>query len=164
MTGGTTEEEFLALFGKGEDWRPIPRLVERIPFGYEEDPENPKMLLPNVFELETLKKAKEYRRRGHSYRRLAAWVSQVTGRHITHQGLKLRMERDSTLKRKATVIKRWAEKYKDSLFEAKAHFERLGEDTSFFDESLADLYEEARAAKVRIESRGELSPEPGATD
>ena len=164
MSTAATEEEFLALFGGVDDWKPVPRIVDKIPFGYDEDPSNPKMLLPNVVQLEVLQKAKEYRRRGHSYRRLAQWVSQITGRPISHSGLKVRMERDASLKRKSTIIKRWAERYKETLLEAKEYAERAGEDTHFYDESLASLYEECRAAKARVESRGVLPTESGATD
>lgn len=107
------------------DYRPIPRLARVIPFGYEVDPENDNMLLPIVFELEALVKAKKLLK-NYSYRDVARWVTEVTGRYISHMGLKKRLEIEKTRKHKTSVLKNWAGRYKKIMEEYEYYAQTLG--------------------------------------
>ena len=62
-----------------------------IPFGYTPS-ETEGILDPVPVELEALARAAEYRESS-SLRDVAEWVSDVTNRYISHQGLKTRLER-----------------------------------------------------------------------
>ena len=114
----TTEAEMLSI-ADGE-WKAIPRLSRVIPFGYEISPEDPSVLLPIPFELEVLKKAKRYLQY-YSYRDVANWVTSVTGRSISHMGLKKRMEIERARRTKAATLKVWTRR----IEEAKARVEEF---------------------------------------
>jgi len=113
-----SEEDGLSI-ADGE-WKPIPRISRVIPFGYELDPEDPSILLPIEFELRALQKAKKHLN-NFSYRDVANWLTTVTGRSISHMGLKKRMEIERSRRTKAQTIKQWARR----LEEAKAKVEEL---------------------------------------
>lgn len=89
------------------DWQPIPRVSRTIPFGYEVDPENDKMLLPIVFELEALEKARVYVKR-FPYRAVAEWLSNITGRKLSYVGLKKRFDVEHSRRKRAAALKHWA--------------------------------------------------------
>lgn len=131
------EEEVLNLSGKA--WVPLPRLGRTIPYGYKVSDNDPEVLEPIIFELEALERAKEYRAKKHSYQKLAVWLSQVTGRSITAEGLRKRLEIDSQRRRKAQTLANWARKYKEALEAAKALDERLGNDTTVYRQALNEL-------------------------
>ena len=99
-------------------WVAIPRISRVIPFGYEVDPNNPNTLLPVPIELEALEAAKKHIKR-FSYRDVANWITAVTGRSISHMGLKKRLDIERNRRTKARVIKSWANR----LEEAKARAE-----------------------------------------
>jgi len=42
------------------EWIPIPRISRTIPFGYDVDPDDPDVLLPNEHQLDMLMKAQKY--------------------------------------------------------------------------------------------------------
>ena len=67
-------------------WRPIPRLSRQLPFGYEQDEDDPDLLNPIEEQLEALEQAKEYLK-SCSFREVARWLSATTGRKISFQGL-----------------------------------------------------------------------------
>lgn len=92
-------------------WKRIPRVSRRIPFGYEQDPESPDVLLPIPLELEALELAKKHVK-NYSYRQVADWLSGVTGRSITHMGLKDRIERDRTQRLRYGQAKGWSNRLK----------------------------------------------------
>jgi len=110
-------------------WKPIPRLGSVIPFGYELDPEDNKMLLPIPSELELLEQAKKHLKK-YSSRSVAAWLSENSGRSITHTGLLQRVKVERKRKRQtvsyATLAKRYealvrkAEELKNSRLGASA--------------------------------------------
>jgi len=101
------------------EWKAIPRVSRVVPFGYELDPHNPNMLIPIPFELEALEKAKLHVKR-FSYREVAAWLSNVTGRSISHVGLKKRIEVERSRRSKVKTLKQWANR----IEEAKAKVEK----------------------------------------
>lgn len=131
------EEEVLNLSGKA--WVPLPRLGRTVPYGYKVSDNDPEVLEPIIFELEALERAKEYRAKKHSYHKIAVWLSQVTGRSITAEGLRKRLEIDSQRRRKAQTLANWARKYKEALEAAKALDERLGNDTTVYKQALNEL-------------------------
>lgn len=71
-------------------WTPIPRTKKTIPWGYELDPDNPKVLLPIYEQLELLEEAKIILQR-HSLREVAKWLTAKSGRYITYEGLRTRI-------------------------------------------------------------------------
>jgi len=64
----------------------LKRKARTIPFGYKLS-DDPNYLEPVQEELDALKEAKEYLNNC-SYREVARWLTQKTGRSITHTGLR----------------------------------------------------------------------------
>ena len=95
-------------------WLEIPRISRTIPFGYEVHEEDEHILVPIVNELEALEVAKgdltEY-----SYRDVARWLSDRTGRQISHIGLRKRIQKEKQRKSKAATYKAWAKKYETAI-------------------------------------------------
>jgi hypothetical protein len=100
-------------FTPTKDWQPIPRVSRVVPFGYKVDPENDKRLLPIVFELEALEKAREYVKR-FPYRAVAEWLTNITGRKLSYVGLKKRLDVEHTRRKRAATLKHWAKRYKEA--------------------------------------------------
>lgn len=94
------------------EWKPIPRVSRVIPYGYILDPEDPSTLLPVEFELKALAEAKKHLK-NFSYREVANWLSTVTGRSISHMGLKKRMEIEHSRRTKASALKDWAKRIEE---------------------------------------------------
>tara|TARA_R100001129_G_scaffold148658_1_gene110343 strand:- start:8303 stop:8731 length:429 start_codon:yes stop_codon:yes gene_type:complete len=97
-----------------KDWLEIPRISKTIPFGYEEHKKDDKLLVPIVEELEALELAKEYLNE-YSYREVAGWLSERTGREISHVGLRKRVQTERQRKSKAKTYKAWLKKYESAL-------------------------------------------------
>ena len=97
-----------------KDWLEIPRSSKTIPFGYEEHKKDDKLLVPIVEELEALELAKEYLNE-YSYREVAGWLSERTGREISHVGLRKRVQTERQRKSKAKTYKAWLKKYESAL-------------------------------------------------
>jgi len=118
-----SEEDILNISGKA--WKPLPRVARTIPFGYQVD-EDPDLLMPVVFELEALEQAKKHLKNGFSLRVVAKWLSEVTGRSISHEGLSKRVEIDRRRGYKAATLKRWAKTIEAALQKAQSLEERIG--------------------------------------
>ena len=103
-----------------KQWHKIVRLTKKIPFGYELDPDNDKLLVPIEHELEALELAKRHLKQ-YSYRAVAQWLSKETDRYISHMGLKKRIEVEQR-RRKASITKRKLAKW---LEETLAEIEKL---------------------------------------
>jgi hypothetical protein len=127
---------------KTDSYVPIPKLSRTIPFGYKQDEEDENMLLPIAIELEALEKAKKHIKQ-YSLRDVAAWLSKVTGRSITHVGLSKRIKDEQSYKRRSTTYRQLAERYKEALEKAEAYEKRVGSETgdSYFD---SDKYRSIR--------------------
>jgi hypothetical protein len=107
-------------------WIPIPRISRTIPFGYDIDPDDPDVLLPNEHQLDMLEKAKQYLKQ-YSYREVANWLTRNTGRDISHVGLKKRLDNERTRKNKAGSLRRWADYAKKAIAKAEElEAKRLG--------------------------------------
>ena len=102
----------------GFDWKPVVRVGRVIPFGYEQDPEDKDILLPIVEELNLLEKAKKYLRQ-YSYRDVANWLSEQSGRYISYVGLRHRAKLEEKRKREASNKRYLAERYKEALEKAE---------------------------------------------
>lgn len=108
------------------EWLAIPRISRIVPFGYEIDEEDDKILRPIPFELEALEKARNHLKQ-YSYRDVAAWLSKTTGRSISHAGLKARIEHEQLRRGKAGSAKYHALRYKEAWETAqRIERERIG--------------------------------------
>ena len=120
------------------EWVPIPRISRTIPFGYDVDPDDPDVLLPNEYQLDMLEKAHQYLKQ-YSYREVANWLTRNTGREISHVGLKKRLDNERRRKNKAGSLRRWADYAKKAIAKAEEiERTRLGAKAK-------DDYEEAEA-------------------
>ena len=97
------------------------------------DEEDEGWLQPVPLELEALEKAKKYLKQ-YSSRQVAAWLTTVTGREISHVGLLKRVKNEQSHKRKSSTYRKLADGYEKALKKAQEYEERLGtKDGSFFD-------------------------------
>lgn len=83
-----------------EKWGKIPRRATVVPFGYKVSDDDPDILDPIPEELELLEMAREHTK-NYSYRSVAAWLSETSGRYISHTGLKKRLEYERSNRKKA---------------------------------------------------------------
>lgn len=107
------------------EWKPVVRIGRQTPFGYSEDPEDKDVLLPVVKELELLEQAKKHLKR-YSYRAVAAWLSEQSGRVISHVGLYKRIKLEYKRKTEAATQRYFAERYKEALAKAEKLEARVG--------------------------------------
>ena len=111
---------------ENNEWVPIPRISRTIPFGYDLDPDDPDVLLPNEHQLDMLEKAQQYLKQ-YSYREVANWLTRNTGREISHVGLKKRLDNERRRKNKAGSLRRWADYAKKAIAKAEElEAKRLG--------------------------------------
>ena len=111
---------------ENNEWVPIPRISRTIPFGYDLDPDDPDVLLPNEHQLDMLEKAQQYLKQ-YSYREVANWLTRNTGREISHVGLKKRIDNERRRKNKAGSLRRWADYAKKAIAKAEElEAKRLG--------------------------------------
>ena len=96
------------------EWLEIPRISRTIPFGYKAHEQDEDILVPIIEELEALELAKEYLRE-YSYREVAGWLSDRTGREISHIGLRKRIQKEKQRKSKAATYKTWLKNYQKAL-------------------------------------------------
>ena len=96
------------------EWLEIPRISRTIPFGYKVHEEDQDLLVPIIEELEALELAKEYLKE-YSYRDVSRWLSDRTGREISHIGLRKRIRIEKKRKSKEATYKTWLTKYKKAL-------------------------------------------------
>jgi hypothetical protein len=95
-------------------WQRIPRVSTYIPFGYEIDPDDEDWLLPISKELELLELAKKHLKK-YSYRQVSAWLTTQSGRSITHDGLKKRIDVERKRKRLTTIKRQLAQRLEKAL-------------------------------------------------
>ena len=121
MTKRTTGEwvlpQPLDIKDKNE-WIAIPRIARTVPFGYSVDPDNEHILRPIPRELDALEKAKQHLKQ-YSYREVSNWLSNFTGRYISHIGLMKRVNRELQRKNKARTLRIWSEYAEKAIQAAK---------------------------------------------
>ena len=107
-------------------WERIPRLVKVVPFGYEIDPEDDEWLNPIEKELELLELAKKHLKQ-YSYREVSAWLTTQSGRQITHDGLKKRIDVERRRKSLAAIKRKLAIWLEETIHQYEAlEKERIG--------------------------------------
>ncbi len=91
-----------------KNWERVPRLSKRsVPFGYEIDPTDDTWLSPISRQLELLELAKKHLKQ-YSYREVSAWLTTQSGRRITHDGLKKRIDVERKRKTLAAIKRKLA--------------------------------------------------------
>jgi len=109
-----------------KEWSKIPRISRIIPFGYEKNEEDPDILNPIPLELEAIEMARKYVKQ-YSFRQVANWLTQKTGREISHVGLRKRLMHEQQRKNQARTLRKWSEYAQKAIEKAKAiEQERLG--------------------------------------
>jgi hypothetical protein len=106
------------MVGNGYEWLPVVRVGRIIPFGYRQDPDDGDILLPIPEELETLEEAKKFLKQ-YSYRDVANWLSEKSGRYISHVGLMKRVKLERQRKAKASTQQYYAQRYKEAADKAE---------------------------------------------
>ena len=100
--------------GEEKEWHVVVRLTPNIPFGYRVHPDNDKLLEPIVNELEALELAKKHLKQ-YSYREVAQWLVKQTGRHISHMGLKKRVDLERKRKTTARIKRELAKRLQEAI-------------------------------------------------
>lgn len=119
----------------------IPKLGRTVPFGYKEGVEEG-WLDPIPIELDALEKAKKHLKQ-YSLREVAAWLSKLTGRRISHVGLFKRIKDEQHRKRKSSTYRIIAKRYEEALRKAEEFEKRLGTTDDKF--LTSDKYKKLRA-------------------
>lgn len=91
------------------EWMPIPRLrnSRQPPFGYMLANPDDDVYMPVPVELEYLEQAKRHLKK-YTLKHVAAWLSVKTGRSITGDGLKTRIDSEKTARQRAARLRRAA--------------------------------------------------------
>ncbi len=100
------------------EWISIPRIAGTIPFGYVQDENDPDVLRPVPIELDLIEKARTYVNQ-YSYRQVANWISNQTGRYISHVELRKRLENERQRKNQAKGIRQSADYAEKAIAKAK---------------------------------------------
>lgn len=117
---------FIPKKGLDGEWYPLVRVGRHIPFGYEQDPDDIDILQPIPSELEMLEQAKKYLAE-YSLRMVARWLSEQSGRYISHVGLQKRVNIEESRRGKADAHRGYARRYKEASEKAeKLEKGRLG--------------------------------------
>ena len=108
------------------EWVPIVRIGRSVPFGYRQDPDDADILQPIPEELELFELAKKHLQQ-YSYREVAAWLSETSGRYLSHVGLYKRVKLEHKRKEAASIQRFYAQRYKEAAEKAeKLEEQRLG--------------------------------------
>jgi len=110
-----------------KSWERVPRLTKRsVPFGYEIDTEDYSWLVPISRELELLELAKKHLKQ-YSYREVSAWLTTQSGRSITHDGLKKRIDVERRRKSLAAIKRKLASWLEETIAQYETlEKERIG--------------------------------------
>ena len=100
------------------EWVPIVRIGKTVPFGYRQDPDDDDILLPIPEELELFELAKKHLKQ-YSYREVAAWLSETSGRYLSHVGLFKRVKLEQKRKSAASIQHFYAQRYKEATEKAE---------------------------------------------
>jgi hypothetical protein len=116
----------IPLRGENGEWYPIIRVGRHVPFGYRQDEEDIDLLIPIPEELELLEKAKLFLK-DYSLRQVAKWLSDQSGRYISHVGLDKRVRIEEKRRRASSSYRKYAKRYQEASRKAeKIEKERLG--------------------------------------
>ena len=116
----------IPLRGEMGEWYPIIRVGRHVPFGYKQDENDPDLLIPIPEELELLEKAKLFLQE-YSLRKVAQWLSNESGRYISHVGLDKRVRMEEKRRRASSNYRQYARKYEEAARKSeKIETQRLG--------------------------------------
>lgn len=106
--------------GEEKDWvyLPIVRIGKIVPFGYKEDPNDRNTLLPIESELKLLEQAKKHLE-VYSLRDVAQWLSEQSGRSISHTGLDYRIKAEQKKRREGLIVRQLVKEYEKAIKKAK---------------------------------------------
>lgn len=123
-----------------ENWEymPIIRVGRIVPFGYKQCPKDPQMILPIKEELELLEQAKKHLDH-YSLRDVSQWLTEQSGRYISHQGLRDRVASEKTRGRRLANLRFLIKEYEKAIKKAK----RLEDSTLGRQQKVQDREEEA---------------------
>lgn len=125
---------------EGLKFYPIVRIGKVVPYGYVQDPEDPKLLQPVQKELELLEQAKKHLK-NYSLRDVANWLSHHTGRKISHVGLRARLMAEQAKDREYLNTRRLLKDLKDAYHKAKKiEASRLGKREPLEEDIDAELF------------------------
>jgi len=114
------------LRGENGEWYPLIRVGRHVPFGYKQDEEDIDLLIPIPEELELLEKAKLFLQE-YSLRQVAKWLTQQSGRYISHVGLDKRVRIEEKRRRASSSYRKYAKRYQEASRKAeKIEKQRLG--------------------------------------
>lgn len=112
--------------GLNGEYYPIVRVGRHIPFGYYQDEDDKNLLIPIPSELELLETAKKYLKE-YSLRMVARWLTEQSGRYISHVGLRKRISIEYRRRQQSTNHLMYARRYKEASEKArKLQEDRLG--------------------------------------
>jgi len=116
----------IPLRGEQGEWYPLIRVGRHVPFGYKQDEKDEMLLVPIPEELELLEKAKLFLK-DYSLRQVAKWLSDNSGRYISHVGLDKRVRMEEKRRRASSNYRQYAKKYKEAARKSKKiEEERVG--------------------------------------
>lgn len=105
------------------EFLPIVRVGRIVPWGYEVDPNDEDILLPVPEQLELFEQArmllKEY-----SLRDVAAWLTEHSGRSISHAGLRSRINLEHKKYEEASNLRYIAQRFREAYAKAEKLEER----------------------------------------
>ncbi len=107
------------------EWIEIPRISRIIPFGYKQSTSDQDILEPISQELDKLELARKYVNQ-YSYREVANWLTQQTGRYISYRGLKKRIDIEKNRRKVASVKRELARRLEKTLKEVSKLEESTG--------------------------------------
>jgi hypothetical protein len=115
---------------KENKWIPVPRnpsgsSARQTPFGYKLSEEDPCLYEPIPEQLAALEKAKKHLK-NYTSRKVAAWLSKVTGRYISHKGLLQRLRYEQYNRQKVATLRSWARRYKKAILLAEKYEQKVG--------------------------------------
>jgi len=111
--------------GENGEYYPVARYGRFIPFGYYQDPEDEYILIPIPDELDLLEQAKRYLFE-YSYRSVAKWLSDRSGRYISHVGLQKRVKQEQLRRYRASSQRNYSKRYKEAKEAAEKLEARIG--------------------------------------
>jgi len=112
--------------GLDGEWYPVVRVGRHIPFGYEQDENDKDILQPIPEQLEMLEQAKRYLVE-YSLRLVARWLTEQSGRYISHVGLNKRVSIEQKRRKTSSTYRDYERRYKEASEKArKLEEDRIG--------------------------------------
>ena len=101
----------------GFDWQPVVRVGRTVPLDTSKT-QKTKIFFAHSRRIKFVRKAKKYLKQ-YSYRDVSNWLSEQSGRYISHVGLMKRVKLEQKRKREASNQRYLAQRYKEALEKAE---------------------------------------------